>query len=476
MPAARWRKIAGGLPTGDIGRIGLDIYRRNSNIVYAIVENRDGGVFRSEDKGETWTKVNSLNPRPMYFSQIRVDPNEPQRIYVNGVNLHISDDGGKTFRDDGSGKCTSDHHAFWINPRELAAPDRRQRRRRVGEPRSRADSWEHLNNYPIGQFYNVDVDMQQPYHIYGGMQDNASWGGPSSVRDRQGIANEHWYQMLSCDGMFTVVDPLDRNTVYTNCQNGRIVRYDRKTGERKSIMPQAEAGQPPLRWNWTAPIVVSSHDKRTLYTAAQRVFKSPDRGQTWSGHQPGSHQRPQSRRAADHGRARAATSPWPATTACRRSATSPRWRSRRGAPACSTRGTDDGNVQVSTRRRRVVEQRGEPHRRRAQADLREPHLTPSAFAEGTVYASLRRPPQRRLQAVGLRQHRLRRDVALDQRQPAGGIGLRDQGRSEEPEPALRRHRVRAVRLGRSRRATGRDGRGCRRSPSTTWWCIRATTI
>lgn len=276
-----WRKLAAGLPTGEVGRIGLDIYRRNSNIVYAIVENREGGVFRSEDKGESWTKVNSLNPRPMYFSQIRIDPNEPQRIYVNGTTVHISDDGGKTFRDDGSPGVHSDHHAFWIDPRNsrhlIDGNDGG-----IWMSRDRARTWEHLNNYPIGQFYNVDVDMQQPYHIYGGMQDNASWGGPSSVRDRQGIANEHWYQMLSCDGMFTVVDPSDGNSIYTNCQNGRIVRYNRKTGERKMIMPQPEAGQPPLRWNWTAPIAVSPHDKKTLYTGANRVFKSTDRGQTWT--------------------------------------------------------------------------------------------------------------------------------------------------------------------------------------------------
>jgi photosystem II stability/assembly factor-like uncharacterized protein len=276
-----WRKLAGGLPAGDVGRIGIDIYRRNSNIVYAIVEHREGGIFRSEDKGETWAKVNGLNPRPMYFSQIRIDPGDAQRIYVNGVNLHISDDGGKTFRDDGAREAHLDHHAMWINPRNsrhiIDGNDGG-----VWVSRDRARTWEHLNNYPIGQFYNVDVDMREPYHIYGGMQDNASWGGPSSVRERQGIANEHWYQMLACDGMFTVVDPLDDDAIYTNCQNGRIVRYSRRTGERKSIMPQPETGQPPLRWNWTAPIVVSPHDKKTLYTGANQVFKSSDRGQTWT--------------------------------------------------------------------------------------------------------------------------------------------------------------------------------------------------
>jgi photosystem II stability/assembly factor-like uncharacterized protein len=276
-----WRKITAGLPPGDTGRIGLDIYRRDSNIIYATVENREGGVFRSEDRGETWSKVNTLNPRPMYFSQIRVDPNDRQRLYVNGVNLHISDDGGKTFRDDGASEVHLDHHAFWINPRNsrhlIDGNDGG-----VWVSQDRASTWEHLNNYPIGQFYNVTVDMQQPYHIYGGMQDNASWGGPSSVRDRQGIANEHWYQMLACDGMFTVVDPSDADTIYTNCQNGRIVRYSRKTGERKSVMPQPESGEPQLRWNWTAPIIVSQHDRRTIFTGANKVFKSSDRGQSWS--------------------------------------------------------------------------------------------------------------------------------------------------------------------------------------------------
>jgi photosystem II stability/assembly factor-like uncharacterized protein len=276
-----WRKLTAGLPEGDTGRIGLDIYRRNSNIVYATVEHREGGVFRSEDKGESWIKVNSLNPRPMYFSQIRIDPNDSQRIYVNGTNLHISDDGGKTFRDDGAAVVHLDHHAMWIDPRN----SRHIINGNDGGPwvsRDRALTWEHLNNYPIGQFYNVTVDMQQPYHIYGGMQDNASWGGPSSVRSRQGIANEHWYQMLACDGMFTVVDPTDGDTIYTNCQNGRIVRYDRKTGERKMIMPQPEEGQPQSRWNWTAPIVVSPHDGKTLYTGGDKVFKSTDRGQRWT--------------------------------------------------------------------------------------------------------------------------------------------------------------------------------------------------
>jgi photosystem II stability/assembly factor-like uncharacterized protein len=275
-----WRKLANGLPVGDTGRIGLDVYRKNPNIIVARVENKDGGVFRSEDKGETWSKLNSLNPRPMYFSQIRIDPNDDKRIYVGGVQLHISDDGGKTFRDDGAPNVHLDHHAFWIDPRDSNhLIDGNDGGTWVSYDRAR--SWEHLNNYAIGQFYSVAVDMQKPYFIYGGMQDNASWGGPSAVRRRLGIGADDWFQMLACDGMYTAVEPKDDSLIYTNCQNGRVVRYDRSTGERKSIMPQVLPGEEPLRWNWTTPIVISPHDG-AIYTGANILYKSTDRGHTWT--------------------------------------------------------------------------------------------------------------------------------------------------------------------------------------------------
>jgi photosystem II stability/assembly factor-like uncharacterized protein len=279
-----WKKLTNGLPKGDMGRIGLDIYRKNPNIVVARVENKEGGVFRSEDKGETWTKMNSLNPRPMYFSQIRIDPNDDKRIYVGGVQLHISDDGGKTFRDDGAPFVHLDHHAFWIDPGNsnhlIDGNDGG-----VWVSHDRARTWEHLNNYPIGQFYNVAVDMQQPYFVYGGMQDNASWGGPSAVRDRLGIMNQHWFQMLPCDGMYAAVDPKDDGIVYTDCQDGYIVRYDRRTGERKTIRPEPAPGEEPLRWNWTAPILVSAHDS-SLYLGANRLYRSTDHGHTWTAISP----------------------------------------------------------------------------------------------------------------------------------------------------------------------------------------------
>ena len=275
-----WRKLSNGLPEGPVGRIGLDIFRRNSNVVYATVEHEEGGIFRSEDKGETWTKVNSLNPRPMYYSQIRIDPNDEKRIYVLGTQLSVSDDAGRTFFE-GDPEVHSDHHALWINPqnsRHLIDGNDGG----IWVSRDRSQSWEHLNNYAMGQFYHVTVDMQQPYRIYGGMQDNATWGGPSMVRDRQGIANEHWSQMLACDGMYVAVDPGDGRTIYTNCQNGRIVRYDQATGERKAIQPQPVSGEETLRWNWTTPIVVSSHDPTTLFTGGNILYRSADRGHSWT--------------------------------------------------------------------------------------------------------------------------------------------------------------------------------------------------
>ena len=280
-----WRKLTNGLPDGPTGRIGIDIHRANPDIVYAIVQNDEGGVFRSEDKGESWERVNTLNPRPMYFSQIRVDPNDPQRVYVGGVRLHVSDDGGRTFSEESAPQVHLDHHAFWIDPnnsRHLIDGNDGG----VWVSRDRSGNWEHLNNYPIGQFYNINFDMADPYHVFGGMQDNATWGGPSAVRSQQGIANEHWYQMLACDGMYVAVEPGDDDVVYTNCQNGRIVRYDRRTGERKAVQPQPGSDDEELRWNWTAPIVVSTHDPATIYTGANVVFRSRDRGHSWESVSP----------------------------------------------------------------------------------------------------------------------------------------------------------------------------------------------
>ena len=275
-----WTRLTNGIPAGPLGRIGMDVYRANPNIVYARIEHeRQSGVYRSDDAGLSWRKMSSVNPRPMYFSQIRIDPKSDARIYVGGVQLHISDDGGKTFIENGT--MHSDHHAMWIDP---ANPNHiiDGNDGGVGVSYDRGKTWEGIYNMDLGQFYHVTYDMKTPYNVYGGLQDNYSWGGPSAVRSRAGIVNDDWSSIQGGDGFETIVDPSDPRTIYTESQDGNIVRVDRVSNERKAIRPVAPKGEPPLRWNWNTPIVVSAHDSNTIYVGANKVFKSTDRGQTWT--------------------------------------------------------------------------------------------------------------------------------------------------------------------------------------------------
>ncbi len=275
-----WTKLTQGVPAGPLGRIGMDVYRANPNIVYARIEHdTESGVYRSDDAGLSWRKMSSVNPRPMYFSQIRVDPTTDSRIYVLGVQLHISDDGGKTFIQ--NGVMHSDHHAMWINPANpnhiLDGNDGG-----VGISYDRGKTWEGVYNMDLGQFYHVGVDMQTPYHVCGGLQDNYTWCGPSAVRSRTGIGADDWRQIQGGDGFEAVIDSRDWRTVYAESQDGNIVRVDRVSNERTSIRPVAARGEPPLRWNWNTPIVISAHAPDTIYVGANKVFKSTDRGHSWT--------------------------------------------------------------------------------------------------------------------------------------------------------------------------------------------------
>ena len=279
-----WTKLTQGIPGGPLGRIGLDVYRANPNILYARIEHeKESGVYRSEDAGLSWKKMSSVNPRPMYFSQIRIDPTNDLRIYVLGVQLHISDDGGKTFVE--NGVMHSDHHAMWINP---ANPNHiiDGNDGGVGISYDKGATWEAITNMDLGQFYHVAYDMQTPYHVCGGLQDNYTWCGPSAVRSRSGIGNDDWRQIQGGDGFEAQMDPRDGRTVYAESQDGNIVRVDRLTGERKSIRPVAARGEPPLRWNWNTPIVLSAHNPDTIYVGANKVFRSTDRGQNWTAISP----------------------------------------------------------------------------------------------------------------------------------------------------------------------------------------------
>lgn len=292
---ATWAKLSKGLPydmpegattppnaaTLETGRIAVDIYRKNSSIVYMTIEHANGGVFRSNDKGETWQKMSDTQPRPMYFSQIRIDPNNDLRLWMAGVPLFYSEDGGKTFTNSRGNSIHVDYHAIWINPNNsdhaLAGTDGG-----VHQTWDGGKSWDFIDNLAIGQFYEIGVDMQSPYNICGGLQDNNTWCGPSRTFNSRGIDNEDWYTVGGGDGFYAQVDPLEPHIVYAESQDGNLVRRNTKTGEAILIRPVPAEGEKAYRFNWNSPIVISKYDNKTIYYAGNFVFKSNDRGDTWT--------------------------------------------------------------------------------------------------------------------------------------------------------------------------------------------------
>lgn len=278
---ATWNKLTKGLPEGITGRIGLDIYRRDPNIVYALVENAKGGAFRSDDRGGTWRKLSDVNSRPMYYSQIRIDPNNDQRVWQLAANMFNSEDGGKTWIQNLVQRIHGDFHALWIDPADsnhvLAGSDGG-----LHASYDRGRTWDFINTIPLGQFYEVSLDNQKPFWVYGGLQDNGSWSGPSGSLNQEGITNDDWFRTGGGDGFYSVVDPTDPNIIYVESQNGTVARLELKTGERKSIRPEARPGEKRYRFDWNSPIVISPHNNHTIYFGGNRVFRSPDRGNTWT--------------------------------------------------------------------------------------------------------------------------------------------------------------------------------------------------
>jgi photosystem II stability/assembly factor-like uncharacterized protein len=275
--------VGRGLPTGDMGRCAVDIYRKNSNIVYVLIEHPTaGGVYRSEDKGLTWTHQSDTNPRPSYFSQIRVDPNNDLRLWMGGVNIYFSEDGGKNFSQDRFRDVHSDNHGIWIDPNNsdhvLSGNDGG-----IWETMDSGRNWRHIDNIALGQFYEVAYDFQKPYHVCGGLQDNYSWCGPSSSTQTTGIANTDWITVEGGDGFYNRIDPADPNIVYAESQDGNLSRRDLKTSESKSIRPQEENDQAPrYRFQWNSPLLISAFDHKTIYYGGNHLFKSIDRGDTWA--------------------------------------------------------------------------------------------------------------------------------------------------------------------------------------------------
>jgi hypothetical protein len=289
---ATWRKLSNGLP-GATARIGLAIHAANPKIVYAIVQSseggtsgiedvtsKSGGVFRSDDGGETWMRQSRLNPRPFYFSQIRVDPANPERVYVLGFALHVSEDGGKTFREDRFEKIHPDLHALAIDPKR---PERLLLGTDGGVYQSfdAGKSWEHLNRFAAGQFYRINLDDSDPYRICGGLQDNLNWVGPSATRSKEGILNSDWTNIEGGDGFSCVFDPDDPQIIYAESQEGDLHRFDLRSGAVKKLRPSPQEGQPGYRFHWNAPLIGSRHDRGALFLAGNRVFKLTNRGESW---------------------------------------------------------------------------------------------------------------------------------------------------------------------------------------------------
>ncbi|HEX9709491.1 MAG TPA: glycosyl hydrolase, partial [Candidatus Thermoplasmatota archaeon] len=283
-----WAELTTGIPEGDKGRIGLAVSRSNPRVLMATIETAaraEQGTYRSEDGGATWRRVNELNPRPMYYSEIFIDPNSDQRVYVLGTSSYRSEDGGHTFTEIAARPTYdvgvhADQHALWIDPTD---PDHLYMGGDAGlhESYDRGESFRKLNNLPIGQFYAIDVDTREPYNVYGGMQDNHSWMGPSETRHWIGIIDDDWRQTGFGDGMYWQVDPTEPRFAYGSSNDGDYFRLDSQTGDMLDISPVPPAGEPRYRFDWTSPMLLSGHDPATVYLGGNRLFISRDRGGSW---------------------------------------------------------------------------------------------------------------------------------------------------------------------------------------------------
>jgi hypothetical protein len=350
-----WTRLTGGgLPGGSLGRIGLDVYRRSANIIYAAIEAGGGGgrgggggggggggrgggagrggavdttaagrggragagrggaappvsvsglatedlpvpvggggggtgVYRSDDGGQTWRRASANNPRPLYFSQMRIDPNSPDRIYMGGVGLQMSIDGGVSFATDAAQAIHDDIHAIWIDPGNsnhlLIGGDGG-----VAASYDMSKTWQFMPNLPVGLFYHVGFDMETPFNVCGGMQDNYDWCGPSATRHSTGILNSDWIQIQGGDGFVAIPDLRNSRIVYSETQDGALQRHNIFTGESKTIRPSAAntpnapAGE-NFRFQWDTPMIISPVDPGILLVGANHLFKSTDRGDSWT--------------------------------------------------------------------------------------------------------------------------------------------------------------------------------------------------
>ncbi len=278
-----WNKSQNGLPSVELGRIGLAMSPADPEYIYAIVEAAQGkgGFFLSNDQGASWNKQSSHSTSGNYYQEIICDPADPHTIYSMDTWMKVSHDGGKSFKNVGEDTKHVDNHSMWINPHNtdhwLVGCDGG-----IYETFDAASTWDFKENLPVTQFYKVAVDNDLPfYNVYGGTQDNFSMGGPSRVETDHGITNADWFITHGGDGFESQVDPFNPDIVYAQSQYGVLVRYDRKSGEELGIQPKERKGENAYRWNWDAPLAVSAHKKGRLFFAANKVFRSDDYGNSW---------------------------------------------------------------------------------------------------------------------------------------------------------------------------------------------------
>jgi len=297
-----WTKLSDGLPRRT-GRIGLCVWRKNPDVVYAVVESdaggqlsefqessAEGGLFRSDDAGAHWKRLSALAPRAFYFSQVRVQPDDSTRVYLLGTDLYYSDDGGLTFVSGGARNLHPDCHAMWVDPSDgrhvLLGTDGG-----VFQSFDRIATWQFVDNLPLGEFYDLAADLREPfYRIYGGLQDNQSWGGPVRTGFEAGtfgddvgggISNAEWDVLDGGDGFHVGVDPQCPDTVYFESQGGELDRVDLRSGAVRRCRPSNGEGEPLFRYNWNTPFLLSPHDPSVIWMGAQHVLKLTAHGERW---------------------------------------------------------------------------------------------------------------------------------------------------------------------------------------------------